>query len=245
MIEKKQISYDEYKMIQEIAEITSKALGKKENKNFVKIRFPFQNYKKISIDESDFYFGGTNIFIGIIQNVLLDAHHKYPEKFGNNNAFTVLSALNKTKYLHHKTIEAIRIYKNENHLWVFDDLMNGIDYRILRLDLFRELKPVPNEKMKWEFIGGILHVLKHFSFNGRNLSTGRDINDVPNIEYVVFLIIKAFYNSEGEFDESGKNYIVLMELNKKYNLKFVFYYEEITKVYFIKTLYKERIKTKK
>ena len=89
--------------------------------------------------------------------------------------------------------------------------MDGENYRILRLDLFRELKQVPNEKRKWEFIGGILHVLKHFSFSDRNLSTGRDINNVPNIEYVIFLIIKAFYKSKGEFDESGKNYIVLMK----------------------------------
>lgn len=244
MFIKKQINYDEYKKIQERAELIAIALGKQENKNFVKVRFPIQNYRKITIDDRDFYYGGTNIFLGILEGVLLDAQNKFPDKFGNNNAVTVLSALNKTRYLHYRLIDAIRIYKNENFIWIYDNINDGDENRIVRLDLFRILKAVPFEKKKWEFIGGLFHALKHFSFNGKNLSTGKDINNVDNIEDVVFMIIKAFYTTGGHFDETGEKYTILLKLNDKYNLKFVFFHEKNTKVYFINTIYKQRIKIK-
>ncbi|MFV8344217.1 hypothetical protein [Flavobacterium sp. XS2P39] len=220
-------------------------MGKHENKNFIKVRFPEPNYRKISIENSDFFYGGTNIFLGLIDKYILEAQDKFPEKFGNNNAATVLSALNKTRYLHHRLIDAIRIYKNENFIWVYDNLTNGKDNRILRLDLFRMLKPVPFEKRKWEFIGGILHVLKHFSFNGKNLSTGKDINDVTNVEQVIFMIIEAFYITDGEFDDKGEKYTVYLKLNDKYNLKLAFFREKSTNVYFINTAHKQKIKIQK
>ena len=136
MEQQKQINYEEYRKLQERAEKVASDLGKHENKNFIKVRFPQTNYRKISIENRDFFYGGTNIFLGLIENFILEAHEKFPEKFGNNNAATVLSALNKTRYLHHRLIDAIRIYKNENFIWVYDNLVDGEDNRILRLDLF-------------------------------------------------------------------------------------------------------------
>lgn len=244
MIVKKEINYEEYKKLQERAESIATSLGRLEGKNLVKVRFPIQNYRKITIDSRDFYYAGTNIFLGIVEHVLLEAQSKFPEKFGNNNSATVLSALNKTRYLHHRLIDAIRIYKNENFIWIYDNLNEGDNNKILRLDLFRMLKPIPLERRKWEFVGGLFHALKHFSFNGKPLSTGKDINDVSNVEEIIFLIIKAFFINEGEFDESGEKYTVLLKLNEKYNLKFSFYHEKNTKVYFINTIYKQRAKKK-
>lgn len=244
MIQKKQIDYgNEYKKLQERAKLISSILGKHENKNLVKVGFPITNYRKVTIDNRDFYYAGTNIFLGIIEEVLLSAQQKFPEKFGNKNAFSILSALNKTRYLHYRTIDAIRIYKNENFIWIYDNVENGEENRILRLDLFRHFKQIPFEKRKWEFIGGLFHALKHFSHNGIPLSTGKDINDIENVEQVIFLIIKAFYINKGEFDDTKKNYIVLLNLNEKYDLKFIFYYEENTKVYFITTIHKVKKKS--
>ncbi len=245
MAQRKQINQDEHIRLQKRGESIAIALGKHENKNAIKVRFAITNYRKVSIENKDFYYSGSNIFLGIVDQYLLEAQDRFPEKFGNNNAVTVLSALNKTRYLHHRLIDAIRIYKNENFIWVYDSLNEGDDNRVLRLDLFRMLKPVPLEKRKWAFVGGILHVLKHFSFNGKNLSTGKDINDVTNVEEVIFMIIKAFFIIGGEFDEKEEKYTVYLRLNEKYNLKLAFYREKNTNVFFINTAHKQKIKINK
>lgn len=242
-IQRKPTDYDnEYKRLQERAKRISKILGIHENKNLVKSTFPYVNYRKVEIDGHDFYYGGTNIFLVVLEIVLIDAIKLFPKNFGNGNAVSVLHALNKSRFLHSRLKDAIRIYGNENFVWVYDDLQDDSENRILRLDLFRKLDKIPQKKRKWDFTGGIFHALKHFSLKGQPLSTGNDINDVQNIEQILYLIIKAFFLLPGSFNENGNTYTVLFDYNATYNLKFIFYHETNTKVYFLKTIYKEKKK---
>ena len=108
--------------------------------------------------------------------------------------------------------------------------------KILRLDLFRKLDK--NEQEKLEFTGGIMHVMKHFSVNDRNLSTGKDIYNLNKPEDIIELIVKAFFIEEGNFETSTK-LISMVDINEKYRLKFVFYLEEKTNVFFLKTIHKK------
>lgn len=238
-IQRKPLDYDnEYKSLQKRAKRISKELGIHENKNLIKSTFPYTNYRKVEIDGRDYYYGGSNIFLVVMEIVLQESRKIFPKNFGTGNAVSVLHALNKTRYLHSRLKDAIRIYGNENFVWIYDDLSDGEKNRILRLDLYRKLDKIPRKKRKWDFTGGMFHALKHFSIKGKPLSTGIDINDVQNVEYIIYLIIKAFFILPGSFNEDGKTYIVIFNYNQNYNLKFVFYLEENTQVYFLKTIFK-------
>lgn len=237
MVERKNLDYDEYKKLQIRAEAIAIKLMKHEGKDYAKVKFPQINYRKIRIDNRDFYYSGTNIFLGIIEIFLVEAVNKFPLNFGNGNALSVLRALNLTRFLSSRLCDAIRIYQNENFIWVYDNIEEKKENKILRLDLFRKLDKVRHVKRKKEFTGGIFHALKHFSFFGKSLSTGKDSNNLRHPEEIIFLIIKAFYLSEGTFINEN-SYVTLIRLNDKYDLKFIFYYESKTNVYFITTIHK-------
>jgi hypothetical protein len=115
-----------------------------------------------------------------------------------------------------------------------------VSERILRLDLFRKLDMSTNGHI--EFTGGLMHLLKHFSINGINLSTGKDKHDITSIEDVIVFIMKAFFLVEGKF-ETSKKLVSIIPLDEKYNLKFVFYLEVNTGVYFVQTIFKEKKKS--
>ena len=237
MIERKQLSYDEYKKLQSRAEKVAVKLMKNANKDYAKVGFPITNYRKISIENKDFYYLGTNIFLGIIEMFLIEALNKFPLNFGNGNAISVLKALNLTRFLSSRLRDAIRIYQTENFIWVYDSIEEKNENKVLRIDLFRQLDKVRNTKRKKEFTGGVFHTLKHFSFYGKSLSTGKEDNDLKHPEEIIFLMIRAFFLSDGTF-ESEKKYVSFVRLNEKYDLKFVFFFEPETEVYFITTIHK-------
>lgn len=49
---------------------------------------------------------------------------------------------------------------------------------VLQIDLLRAIKPNKKIPGKNDVVGGLLHVLKHFSLDGKNLATGTDKNEV-------------------------------------------------------------------
>lgn len=243
MVERKNISYEEYRELQNRAENVALKLMKHEGKDYAKFKFPQTNYRKISIDNKDFYYSGTNIFLGIIEIYLIEAVNKFPLNFGNGNAISVLRALNLTRFLSGRLRDAIRIYQNENFIWVYDNVQEKPENKILRIDLFRKLDKVRHVKRKKEFTGGIFHALKHFSFYGKSLSTGKDSNDIKHSEEIIFLIIRAFFLNTDEF-KNENSHVTFIKLNEKYDLKFIFYFEPKTNVYFLKTIYKVKRKNR-
>lgn len=69
---------------------------------------------------------------------------------------------------------------------------DGSIKRILHLDLVRNIKPNPKRNNRPEFTGGLFHVLKHFSFNGKNLTYENDVCDVPDVFRVANLAGTSF-----------------------------------------------------
>lgn len=242
MIQKHPIQLSEFKNLKARIEKISLALMKHENKNYAKIGFPISNYRKVSLDNKPYYYVGSNIFLITIETVLTEAMELFPKNFGNNNAVTVLHALNKTRFLHNRQKDANRIYGSENFIYIFDNEQDGLHNKILRLDLFRRLDKIPILKRKYEFTGGVFHALKHFSKNNKPLSTGNEINNLCNPEDIIFLTLKAFFIDKGVFKED-KVYIVEQDYNLKYNLRYVFFLEIVTQTYFLSTIY--RVKKKK
>src|SRR5690606_17377380 len=107
--------------------------------------------------------------------------------------------------------------------YVFESEGGEVLDRMLRLDLFRMIKSDKNGNS--EFIGGLLHALKHFSKNGTNYSTGSSNHELYNPQELIGEIVNAFFTIDGVF-ETPDQYVVLRPYENDYNLKFVFYREE-------------------
>lgn len=117
----------------------------------------------------------------------------YPRYFGTGDARDVLEALWKQDFSHTR-IEYDRycnILRHEQFAWVAEYDENGIvGDKILRLDLYRKLDR--RKDGGCDFSGGLLHVFKHFSCNNRPLSYLKSQNDVPNLSYIIRIIIEVF-----------------------------------------------------
>lgn len=189
-----------------------------------------------------FYLVFNSTFLRIINNDLPNAIRLYSDKFGTGNACDVIAGL----YLvsgfppFYSANEYGEFLSNKPCYVVYN--INGEFYNnILRIDLFRHLRPAKNAKNnEMEFIGGLFHALKHFSMNGVNLSTGKDINDTFDVSHVVYLIAMAFRLKY----EEERGYGAEQELYQKEKvLQYGFYKEEESGVFFLKTCHLKKIKT--
>lgn len=227
------MTYEEYKKARYYIETKALALMKHEGRAFAKAGLPINNYNKHEVGGREFYTVRTNVFKAIIDSVYLEAHDKFPERFGTGNADDILKAI--------FDVEPIfdfdnfpNFLQNEQFAYAIENKKGEVEEKVLRIDLFRQLDL--KDDTKKEFTGGIFHVLKHFSHKGKNLSTGSQIYDISSLETIIELAIKAFFVSDGHFETASK-YVSTIDYNDDHKFKFVFYLEENTKVFFIKTIH--------
>lgn len=231
---KKQTTLEEHKLITDFIKMKSVELMKHEKKNSARIGFSEKNFENIRIGNRNLYFISTNIFEIIINEILPIATNKFTERFGTGNAKDVISAIHAINpwFDLERYIESL---KTENFCYVLEIVDNGISDKILRIDLYRDIKP--NSESKFDFVGGIFHCYKHFSFDGKPLSTSNEINDLKYPKELLHKIAEAFFIQKLTNSEAN-TYVTEIEIDLEYNLRLVFYYEENTDVYFIKTAYK-------
>lgn len=208
---------------------------KHETKDAAKVGFPIQNYRKYLIQGRTFYCIKSNVFDAIIDDYHVQAHKKYPEKFGTGNALDVIEAI----YLIEPTRDLewfVNFLRDEQFAYIIESDNGNIIDKILRIDLFRQLDK--NDDGQNEFTGGIFHAFKHFSIDDRNLSTGQDVHNIQYPECLLHFATEAFFIAKGTH-VTTKELVSRIDLDNNYCLKFVFYFEENTGVYFIKTIHKE------
>lgn len=198
-----------------------------------------------SIDEIYHYYaeGDHNFYIvynvschSLLREGILEALKAFPEKFGTGNAMDVVDALyevNVFKNLGDKD-NFIKFLANNACCYVVYANEEGFG-DILRLDTFRKVEERNGMQDAYDFTGGLMHVLKHFSYEGRNLSLGNDVYNLFNLEHLVYLIAMAFRLKEGE----KCNWIATQKLTEG-PMRAVFYKEETTGFYFIKTYHRVR-----
>lgn len=231
---KKQANLVDHKMINDFIKMKSVELMKHEKKNSARIGFSEENFENIRIDNRNFYFISTNVFQIIVNEILPIATNRFSERFGTGNARDVISAIHEI----HQWFDLeryIEILKTENFCYVSEIVDNKISDKILRIDLFREIKL--NSKNKFDFVGGIFHCYKHFSFDGKPLSTSNEINDLKYPKELLHKIAEAFF-IHNLTNSKANTYIAEIEIDLEYNLKTVFYFEKKTGVYFLKTAHK-------
>ena len=236
------MTYEDYEQARDLISKKAIALMHHEKKNYAWSGFPMANYFVSKQVDRAYYAVSTNIFRDVLQTDLLKAQKLYPLNFGNNNAKSVLYAIIKTANLFGGFRSAMQQLHTENCCWIIENKGGKVSDKTLRLDLFRQLKEHPHKKGKYEFVGGVLHAFKHFSYKGKSLSTGNDINDLQNPWNIVIVISKAFFECNGKLEKDGTTYVTQMQLSPTHYLECVFYYERITDVFFLKTLIKKKYK---
>ncbi len=224
------------------AMLEKKSLGLMDHeKEMAKTGFPYQNYTIYPIKGRIFYVPAPNVFRHIImKNVLLEAITKYPERFGTDDALDVIEAIRLIEPTFDNTQRHAEFLQNEQFGFVMENKDGVIQDQVLRIDLFRGIKPHPKTG-KPDFEGGIFHAFDHFSYKGTNLATGNDINEIHSPDQIIGMAIKAFYMPE-EKEQTAKGFIGRISLNENYWLKFSFYLEQVNGVHFINTVHKEKKK---
>ena len=199
-----------------------------------------------SLSGPNFYLAwGSEFGKLIFGNGYYNAYLHNPFMFGTGNADDVLSALfaslNKegSNIFNWEAKQYTDYLQKEECCYVVKKEEDSFSGDILRIDLFRMVRPKKETPSANEFIGGLFHVLDHFAINGKNLSTGSDTYNVQSIQEVVKYCIEAFVDPEEKNEKEVEGRI---QLDDYHILKIVFYKENESGVFFIKTAYPIRIK---
>ena len=241
----KMITFNEYDALKAYMEPKLLDLWHHENKirkekgqeelNSFQVGFPITEIYHYHIDgDHNFYVVYNPLCHKLLQDGIIDALDRCPDKFGTGNAMDVVDAIyegsvfkelgDKDRYIQFLTENAC----------CYVVYANGEEFgNILRLDIFRNIEKSKNNPSIYDFTGGLMHVLKHFSYEGRNLAVGKDVHDLFDLEHLVYLIAMAFRLKEGE----GCLWTAIQELTEG-PMQAVFYKEETTGVYFIKTYHR-------
>lgn len=193
-------------------------------------------YKYRIKEDTEIYLVYNTGFKRIIRDRLEGAFKKYPDKFGTGNADDVIDAMyNVSGFPPYETRENfIKYVKENNCCYVVYRMDNSWMKEILRIDMFRMLKESPNDVSKKEFVGGLLHTLKHFSLSGRYLSTGQENYDLINIDQLVSLIANAFLLKKGDGHKFES-----VQIFGNVTMYASFFREEESEFFFLNTYYRK------
>ena len=211
--------------------------------NVFQFRYPICNcirYKTENCDEYFYVIYSTGFLKTISQQIIL-AQQQYPEKFGTGNADDVIEAFYSVSgYIAFGDKNAFLDYLIDYNCCYVVYKNNGLFSDVLKIDLLRRILPNKKVPSKSDFVGGLLHVLKHFSVEGKNLATGNDVNNVFDIRHIIYLIAMAFTLKK----QCNKDYRIYEAFQKidKGMMRASFYKEEVANVYYLKTYFKDRKK---
>ncbi len=232
------MDFEDYRAAIDFLELKGKKLMNHEVKDYATTGVPVNNFRILKKNGRTFYAIFSNVFKVIIEETLIKSCQEYPTNFGTGCAIDVLAAIYQLQPMNN--FEWYKNFLKSEQFCFFVEIKNGrILDNALRLDLYRELKIGKNGKE--EFIGGLFHVLKHFSYYGTPLSTGKELNDLQNIEQLIINLGIGFFFEKRDYINDS-TYIVLYSISPVYNLKLVFYHEINSNVSFIKTIHLERKK---
>ena len=186
-----------------------------------------------------FYIIFNVSFFSMISAQIKQAQTQYPENFGTGNADDVMDALYQvSNYKGWGDKNAYLDYLVDHCCCYVVFRVNGEFGDVLRIDLFRAIKPNKNTPGKNDVVGGLLHVLKHFSLDGKNLATGTDKNDVFDVCHIIYLIAMAFRQKKTVKGNSCK-YEALQKLQSGTGHA-VFYRNPDTGVYYLNTYFYDK-----
>lgn len=222
--------------IEEIALI----LMEHEGKDFCLAKISPFHWRKLTYrsgeQEDNFIIVPSPAFLRLIlEREYIKIVEKYPDLFGTANDWNIVRAIktyDKDKLMREYTDKEFLDYiEGETMAYVFKIYDDGTIYeRILRLDLCRGIDS------RNTFIGGMLHVFKHFTPQGfRTISSNSKEWETETFSEIYRNIILNFFSDDFE-KETDKNYIAKSKLDDGHILRGVYYKEDNIPVAFIKSI---------
>ena len=218
--------------------IESKALLllKSEKRSFAKVNFDIGAYNFKFLNGRRFVIISCPVFYQIIDSILSEACEKYPEKFGKGDVYEVLEAV----YL----VEAFGsldqfsdFLKEEQFAWILELIDGEVNQNVLRIELFRKVNVLKNDKTKTEFTGGLFHTFKHFNYKNIPLSTKQENNNIAHPRSIIDLIIFGFFFSDIQFRTANEcNSDFQFDTGDKY--KYAFFLNKDANVFFVNSIYR-------
>lgn len=239
------VSEDLFRQISSILEKRTKKIWECENTNrklkgekeleMYQYGFSIADCYNTSADEITLFFVFNYSFLNIVSNKILSAIDKYPNSFGTGNAQDVINALYNLSNMGYTLEDYISYLQDFACCYILYEEKQNMSPSVLRVDLLRYLKDNETTQKK-DFVGGLLHSLKHFSKDGRNLSVGKDINDVSNMEDILIYIGRAFRDCA---QNKPKDNTVEIPIKDDARMRFAFYYDKDKDTYYLKTAYRD------
>lgn len=258
-IEIQQVTQEEFDAVRPHFEVKAKALGSVRRfvqqdgtwedtkaKDLIKYSYDPSKYLKALINGETFIVAAGNVISQVLETVLPKAADNFPENFGTNDAHAVVDALFRTQpvAMHKPGPQAESFYSTEQFAFCFKlnpDMT--VDKRVLRMDLYRMIQEEKEQHGKSVFTGGLMHLLKHFRYNGRPLSTDKGDYDLTHPTEIIGKILHIFFQTPLVPDKNSLLGYWPLDLRK--NLKVVFFEEPALDVYFITSGYIEGIEKQK
>ena len=197
--------------------------------------YSIADYYSVKEGDSTIYFAFNSSFLKLISVKIPQAIDSLNDLFGTGNANEVLNALYQVSQTKFEKDEYIDYIRDLSCCYIIFEKQDSIQDSILRLDMFRQLDDNKSNPFVKDFTGGLLHALKHFSMNGNNLSTGKEVNDITDISQfsdILPRIASAFV----ECANSNNSNVTIPYKDNKY-MKCGFYHEERTNVYYLNTCF--------
>lgn len=233
-----EISWEDFQASRDFIEEKALAMMSHRKKDAVKVGFPLQNYTILALKDRRFYLIKSNVFKVLVDSLIIETIEKKPDNFGTKNADDVINAIYEMEPV--GTLSSFPSFLQEEQFCYIIENDKGKFEKILRIDLFGKLHQTQN---RTEFIGGLLHALKHFAYQGKPLSTHDGGHEIININSLLAQIGTAFFTIPLIHQEK-RNFLIYVPLNDKYQLRMSIYYEKETDMYYLNTVFKERVKRK-
>lgn len=226
-----------FRNIRIFVEQKSLMLMKLEKRSFANVGLDLSKHHELIVEDRHFVVIATNVFYHMLDTVLAEACEKYPQLFGNDNVNTVLKALYEVEQVN-QFEHFNNFLKTEQFAWILEIVDEQVNPKVLRVELFRKIDNNRKDASKTEFTGGLFHAFRHFNYKGIPLSTKKEKNDLEHPSTIIDFLIKGFYFSNLEHADVKKCYSIA-RLNDKYDMRFDFYYEPDTEIYFVNSIRKQ------
>jgi hypothetical protein len=236
------MTYEEWEMMHAFVDRKSVELMHAQKKPFAIAGMDISHWTVITVMKKRFFVVSRHIFSEIIEEVLVEAVRRFPEKFGTGRAEDVIEAIYEVSPEGRRE-DFAELLRVEQFCYVLQIVDGVVNERVLRIDLFRMIEA--NEEGGTDFTGGAFHALKHFSFDGVPLSTHKASHDI-HPRFIIIMLTKAFFIDLDHGKQVNPNvYKVVTPLDEKYDQVISFYYESEAAVYFVKTIFKKMRKKDK
>ncbi len=223
------MNINEWEIVRSAFEVKASALFHLSEKPYAFFSLPTENYTEKFVKGRRYITIETNWFKDVIYRDLLLATTKLKQNFGTGKTSDVLIALKQIMQVN-DLFEFGSFLQNENFCIVFD-IDNMRASKSLRIDLFRI-------DHKNTFTGGLFHAYNHFNYLGTPLSTGKGERTLMHPKFMIDYAIDAFYNYKFEIGNKPQTFVSYAEFDES-KLKFVFYFDHKSDVYFISTVHFE------